>query len=249
MLTDTTTRQSDRLTEIDLSPRSSEAKGSTHVGAKSRGAVRDLADRILAGGLFLLASPVLLLAGLAVWIEDGRPVIFRQNRVGRNGIGFQALKLRSMRLVGVGSMVTAEGDSRITRTGRILRKYKLDELPQLWNVVRGDMSLVGPRPEVPRFVDLSNSMWQEVLSVRPGITDATTLIFRNEESLLKGQADPERYYREHLLPEKLRLQVGEVRNSSFWSDMRVLGMTVYYSFLPSRFDADSIRRILLEKVQ
>jgi lipopolysaccharide/colanic/teichoic acid biosynthesis glycosyltransferase len=210
--------------------------------------MRGLVERFLGGVLFAVAFPILLVAAVAIWWEDGFPILFRQQRVGQKGILFPALKLRSMRnAVTQGPLITAGGDSRITRTGRFLRAYKLDELPQLWNVFRGEMSFIGPRPEVPKFVDMGDPLWKEVLAVKPGITNASTLLFRDEEKLLRGQADPERYYREILLPEKLQLQVKELTNRSLWNDLRVVAMTAYCSFVPSRFDADSIRRIFLEK--
>src|SRR5207249_11392098 len=113
-----------------------------------------------------------------------------------------------------GVRITASTDERITRVGGVLRRYKLDELPQLWNVARGDMSLVGPRPEVPDFVDMSVPIWRRVLSVKPGITDVTTLAYRHEEELLAGVADPEKHYREVILPAKLDLNAQYIRKRS-----------------------------------
>jgi len=132
-------------------------------------------DRILAGLSLLVCAPLLLFIAVAIWCEDGRPVLFRQVRIGRFGIEFELFKFRSMRRNQTGRVLTAEGDRRVTRSGRFLRKYKLDELPQLWNVVRGDMRLIGPRPEVPQFVALADPVWNAVLQVKPGITDLATL--------------------------------------------------------------------------
>src|SRR5205814_5896559 len=115
------------------------------------------------------------------------------------------LKLRSMKAMSMGRRITARNDTRITAVGRRLREYKIDELPQLWNVFRGDMSLVGPRPEVPEYVDLSDPRWQTVLSVKAGITDLASLVLRNEERLLSEQMDAEIFYRDWLLPQKLEL--------------------------------------------
>jgi lipopolysaccharide/colanic/teichoic acid biosynthesis glycosyltransferase len=130
--------------------------------------------------------------------------------------------------------VTARGDDRITGIGRFLRRSKLDELPQLWNVVRGDLALVGPRPEVPRYVDLANPQWQEVLRVRPGITDPVTVALRDEETLLAGAADPERFYREELQPAKLRRYIEYLEARSAATDVHVLYRTVLAVLFPGR---------------
>jgi lipopolysaccharide/colanic/teichoic acid biosynthesis glycosyltransferase len=116
--------------------------------------------------------------------------------------------------------------------GAFLRRFKLDELPQLWNVLRGDMDLVGPRPEVPEFVDMRDPVWSAVLEVRPGITDVATLLYRNEEALLAGSPDPERYYVETILPAKLQMNVDYLRRRSFSLDLRLILLTVWYSVLP-----------------
>ena len=147
--------------------------------------------------------------------------------MGRGGKTFLIYKLRTMRNASDGALVTARGDGRITPVGRILRKTKLDELPQLWNVVRGDMSLVGPRPEVPRYVNLDDPLWKEALSVRPGITDPVTLELKDEESVLASVAgDRERFYREELQPAKLRGYVAYARSRSWLTDIEVLYRTV-----------------------
>ena len=132
----------------------------------------------------IIAAPVLALAALGIAFTSRGRIIFRQSRVGQDGRIFVLYKFRTMRIGQVGIQVTAGDDSRVTYVGRLLRKTKMDELPELWNVLKGDMSLVGPRPEVPRYVDLNNSKWQRVLKVRPGITDPLTLRLRNEEELL-----------------------------------------------------------------
>jgi len=175
-----------------------------------------------------VASPILLVtAGLVAATSPG-PVLFRQQRVGRGGRPFILLKLRTMKAAPEGSQLTAAGDARITPVGRWLRRFKLDEIPQLWNVVRGDMSLVGPRPEVPRYVD-DSPLWRQVLAVRPGLTDPVSLRLHDEERLLAGVAaggdDPERFYRERLLPWKLR-GYGEYLESRSWAtDLGVLVAT------------------------
>jgi lipopolysaccharide/colanic/teichoic acid biosynthesis glycosyltransferase len=210
--------------------------------------VREKLERVMAAGAVLVGSPVIAIAALAIWAEDGFPVFYRQQRVGKSGRPFQVLKLRSMRNE-AGATLTASGDSRVTRVGRILRRYKLDELPQLWNVVRGDMSLIGPRPEVPRFVNLQDPLWQEVLTVKPGITNATTLLYRDEEAILAGVPDTERYYAEEILPRKLALHCEHIRSRSAFFDCKVLALTVYYSLIPAAFNESRARHILFPEVR
>ncbi|MCA2963457.1 MAG: sugar transferase [Acidobacteriota bacterium] len=206
--------------------------------------MRNLVDRVVClAGLVALAPVLVVIAGLVRW-GDGGPVLFRQVRVGRCGRSFVLLKFRSMRVDPGGPAITAAGDGRVTRLGRWLRAYKLDELPQLWNVVRGDMSLVGPRPEVRRYVDPGDPVWQRVLSVRPGITDLATLVYRNEEQLLAGSAEPERFYREEILPEKLRLNLRYFELSCWGRDWRLLAMTVGYSLRPAGFTPETVLRRL-----
>src|SRR5579883_1121990 len=193
-------------------------------------------DIVLASCGILLATPLVAAAAAAIAIEDGFPVFFRQNRVGTGGRLFRLWKLRSMRQNKRGHSITAGGDARITRTGRVLRRYKLDELPQFWNVLRGDMSFIGPRPEVPEFVDAEDPSWRCVLSQRPGITDFATLVYRNEESLLAGCADPEQVYRERILPSKLALNIEYFNRRSLRSDLKLLVLTARYSLFPSDID-------------
>ncbi len=202
-------------------------------------------DRILAGLGLLVAAPVLLLIAAAIWLEDGRPVLFRQVRVGRFGTRFELFKFRSMRWSQSGKSLTAEGDGRVTRLGRILRKYKLDELPQLWNVIRGEMNLIGPRPEVPQFVAISDPAWSVVLQVKPGLTDLATLAYRNEEQILAGYADIDRGYREVVLPAKLALNREYLMKRSVWSDIKLLALTIRYSFVPTDFTTQQIKQAVL----
>lgn len=176
----------------------------------------------------VVSSPLLILAGLLVWSSSPGPILFRQQRVGRFGKGLELLKFRSMRVENKGPQVTATGDARVTRVGRLLRKSKLDELPELWNVARGDLSLVGPRPEVPRYVNLKDPLWQRVLEARPGITDPVTLRLRNEEELLAScEGDPERFYLNTLQPYKLHGYVHYLRKRTWRSDVNVLLGTVF----------------------
>jgi len=162
--------------------------------------MRSWLDRLVALICAVLHAPVFGLLAAAILLESGTPVIFRQIRVGRYGVPFTIYRFRSMYADTDGAAITRRNESRITPLGRILRTLKLDELPQLWNVLKGDMALVGPRPEVPKFVNLAEPTWQTVLSVRPGLTDQATLRYRDEERLLEHAADVESYYRDEVLP-------------------------------------------------
>jgi lipopolysaccharide/colanic/teichoic acid biosynthesis glycosyltransferase len=171
--------------------------------------------------------PVLAVGWCAATISTRGNGLFRQVRVGRDGEPFEVLKLRSMRpLPGVGSTVTTSGDARITGTGAVLRRFKLDELPQLLNVLRGEMSLVGPRPDVPGFADLLRGGDRIVLSVRPGITGPAALAYRHEEELLASVPDPERHNREVIWPDKVRINRDYVENWSLARDVGILLATV-----------------------
>jgi lipopolysaccharide/colanic/teichoic acid biosynthesis glycosyltransferase len=186
--------------------------------------------------------PVLLaLAALILW-RDGSPVFFSQMRVGKRGKLFRIWKFRTMHAGSEGSTITAAGDRRVTRLGAALRKCKLDELPQLFNVLVGDMSLVGPRPEVPEYVQLEMPIWQAVLQVRPGVTDLATLLYRDEEKLLGTSSDPNTLYRETVLPAKLIINLGYLSYRSIWRDLNLIFLTICYSLFPKRFDPDLIKR-------
>lgn len=189
--------------------------------------MKRLLDVVGAAVGLVVTSPLFLVAALAVRLESRGPVIFRQERVGRYGESFEILKFRTMRVGVSGTQVTSGRDPRITRSGRWLRSTKLDELPQLLNVVRGEMSLVGPRPEVPKYV----AEWPEdarhlVLSVRPGITDPASIEFRREAEVLAEADDPERHYVDVILPRKVSLYCDYVRTRSFSGDLRVIGDTL-----------------------
>ncbi len=200
-------------------------------------------ERMAAALGLLLLSPLLFFIGCMIVREDGFPVFFRQTRVGRGGRAFSLLKFRSMRMRCAGTRITAANDPRLTRFGAFLRRYKLDELPQLWSVIRGEMSLVGPRPEVPAFVGLNDPVWNEVLRVRPGITDLASLVYRQEEDLLAHSSNPEAYYRDVILPAKLALNLHYMRVRSFWRDVKLIVLTVRYSFVPAGFDASRVREM------
>jgi lipopolysaccharide/colanic/teichoic acid biosynthesis glycosyltransferase len=172
-------------------------------------------------GLVMLA-PVLAVTAVAVKLSSRGPVLFRQRRVGLNGRSFDILKFRSMRPDLAGPAVTAAGDARITGVGRFLRRSKLDELPQLWNVLVGDMSLVGPRPEVPRFVARFPADYARILAVRPGLTDYATLEFLEEESVLASSPDPEVAYVERVLPVKIAFYHRYLERMSLRTDVALL---------------------------
>ena len=175
----------------------------------------------------LVLWPLLLLGWIAAAASTRANGFFIQKRVGMHGRIFKLLKLRSMRnRPGVQTTVTTRQDPRITRVGSLLRKTKMDELPQLWNVLVGDMSLVGPRPDVPGFADKLTGDDLVVLSIRPGITGPASLEFRDEEELLAKQADPEKYNREVIWPRKVELNRNYVANYSFWMDLVYIWRTI-----------------------
>jgi lipopolysaccharide/colanic/teichoic acid biosynthesis glycosyltransferase len=196
---------------------------------------RSLDVAAAAGGLVLL-SPLLLLVSLLIKLDSPGPVFFRQVRVGLHGRHFRIYKFRTMSVAqeAGAAEITVAGDARITRTGHWLRRYKLDELPQLIDVLRGTMSLVGPRPEVPRYVAHYPPLWRErLLSVRPGITDFASVRYRNENEMLARADDPEREYLDVVLPTKLRYALHYVDNPSLTNDLRVLGLTLRTVFMPT----------------
>jgi len=176
-------------------------------------------------GLLVLA-PLLLLAAVWIKLDSPGPALFRQTRIGRFGVPFTIHKFRTMR-VEPGAAITAGADPRITRSGQVLRQTKLDELPQLWDVLRGAMSLVGPRPELPRYVELYPAdMRERVLAVRPGITDPASLAFSHEAELLAAAADPEREYREVVMPAKLKLSADYAASASLATDLQLILRTL-----------------------
>lgn len=179
----------------------------------------------LAGLLVLL--PLLLILWTAIVFGTGRPGFFCQTRVGRKGRDFLLYKFRTMTIQRGAEEGSFEAGSvaRVTPIGRVLRRTKLDELPQLWNVFRGDMALVGPRPEVRKWVEAYPDQWVPVLAVRPGITDPASIEFRNEEATLAASADPEATYANEILPRKLALYEDYIREQSLWLDLKILLQT------------------------
>jgi len=179
----------------------------------------------------LLLSPLFALVALALKLDSAGPVFYRAQRVGRNGVPFRLYKFRSMVVDADkrGPGITATGDARITRVGRFLRRTKIDELPQLINVLKGEMSLVGPRPEDPRYVALYTPEQRRVLAVRPGITSAASLAYRHEEQLLAGE-DWETVYRTRVLPDKLAIDLAYLERRTFASDLKLILQTIVAVF-------------------
>ena len=185
---------------------------------------------IVASGLGLLVlSPLFLIIAIWIKLDSKGPIFYRQVRVGWHNKDFRIFKFRSMRVGSdKGSLVTIGGrDPRVTRSGYWIRKFKLDELPQLINVFIGDMSLVGPRPEVRHYVDYWTEEQIHVLDVRPGITDPASIKFRNENELMEKAEDPEKYYIEVIMQEKLKLYLDYVNNHSFWGDIGLIFKTFW----------------------
>lgn len=197
--------------------------------------MKRLTECVVAIIALIALSPLLAALSIAVLVDSPGPVVFRQRRVGQHGHVFWIHKFRTMTASSSGPQITTDGDPRVTRAGRLLRRTKLDELPQLWDVATGRMSLVGPRPEVPRYV----AMWPEtvkskVLSVRPGITDPASIVFRYEELLLADAPDPEVAYVESLMPRKLEMYADYVDTRTGWGDVRILIETIVAVVTPSR---------------
>ena len=183
---------------------------------------------IVASGLgLLILSPIFFIMAIWIKLDSEGPVFYRQVRVGKDNKDFRIFKFRSMRVgADKGSLVTIGGrDPRITRSGYFSRKYKLDEFPQLINVLKGDMSLVGPRPEVRHYVNYWTQEQMHVLDVRPGITDPASIKFRNENEWMEKAADPEDYYIHVIMQEKIRLYLEYVKNANFWYDIKLIFRT------------------------
>lgn len=185
-------------------------------------------DALISFVALILLSPLLLLIAVLVKLTSRGPALYWQERVGRDGHVFRIAKFRSMTANAEqnGRTITAAGDERVTPVGAILRKLKLDELPQLWNVMCGEMSLVGPRPELPLYVELYTPAQRQVLSVSPGITDPASIAYRHEEQILRSSEDPEALYREVVLPHKLLLNLGYIKSMSFFSDVAIIFRTL-----------------------
>ena len=189
--------------------------------------MKRLFDIFASGCGLILLSPIFIIVAIWIKLDSQGPVFYRQTRVGRYNKDFRIFKFRSMRVGSdKGSLVTIGGrDPRVTRSGYFIRKFKIDELPQLINVFTGDMSLVGPRPEVRHYVNYWTPAQMRVLDVRPGITDPASIRFRNENELLEKADDPERYYIDVIMQEKIKLYLEYVEKSSFWYDIKLIFQT------------------------
>ena len=191
-------------------------------------ALKRAMDIVISGGALAVLWPVLLLIAVAIKIDDPGPVFYRQVRVGRDGKEFRIFKFRTMVVDAdkKGLQITVGRDNRITRMGRLLRKTKLDELAQLINVFVGEMSLVGPRPEVPKYVNLYTPYQRQVLLVRPGITDYASIAYRNENDMLEDAEDPEKMYIDVIMPDKIELNMKYLREISPAADIRLIFGTI-----------------------
>ena len=189
-------------------------------------------DILVAAIGLVLFAPLFLVIAILIKLDSKGPVFFRQQRIGRNFRAFEIYKFRTMVQMAsrLGKPITYGNDSRITRAGRLLRKAKLDELPQLINVLKGDMSFVGPRPEVPQYVELFRRDYMEILTVRPGITDLASLKYRDEASLLGEAVNPEEEYVNHVLPDKIEMAKDYLQRSSFVFDLSVIVKTIFRVF-------------------
>lgn len=188
---------------------------------------KSLFDRIASFFGLLVLWPILLICAILIRMKmPGGPVIFTQKRVGKDGKLFTMYKFRSMAVGHGGSSVSVAGESRITPLGAKLRKYKLDELPELWNVLIGNMSFVGPRPDVPGYADKLEGESRMILQLKPGITGPASLKYRNEEELLAVQADPIKYNDEVIFPDKVRINLNYLRHWNFWLDIKIIIYTI-----------------------
>lgn len=190
--------------------------------------MKRLFDLVFSIAGFIILSPVLFFIACAIKKEDGGPIFYRGERVGQHGNIFRIIKFRSMVVNAekIGGSSTADDDPRITRVGKFMRKYKLDELPQLINVLKGDMSFVGPRPEVQHYVNIYTEEEKAILTVKPGITDWASLWNSDEGAILAGSSDAEKTYMEQIRPEKIRLQLEYVRRQSLLTDLTIIVQTV-----------------------
>ena len=178
-------------------------------------------------GLIVL-FPLLIFISLVIMIDANGPVLFSQKRVGKDGKLFTLVKFRTMMVNhNINNTVTTEGDDRITKFGLFLRKYKLDELPELWNVIKGDMSLVGPRPDVPGYLDTLKGNDKNILKLRPGITGVASLKYYDEEDILASQDNPLKFNDEVIYPDKVRLNLDYYYNNNLWVDIKIIFATIF----------------------
>jgi lipopolysaccharide/colanic/teichoic acid biosynthesis glycosyltransferase len=190
--------------------------------------LKRLFDLVSAGLVLVVLFPVLTVIAFAIVLDSKGGIFYRQTRVGKNGKTFRLYKFRTMRPNSDKLQITVgHRDPRVTKIGYLLRKYKLDEFPQLINILKGEMSVVGPRPEVPKYVELYTPEQREVLSVRPGLTDYASLKFVDESELLAASENPEQTYREEIMPAKLKLGREYVQKQSFFTDLKIIFQTLF----------------------
>lgn len=204
--------------------------------------IKRLFDIIVAGVGLLMLSPLMLLTALIVKLTSPGPVIFQQSRVGKDLRLFSIYKFRTMIVHAEksGRLITPAVDPRVTKCGRILRKFKFDELPQLLNVLNGDMSIVGPRPEVPKYVLENQNDFEQILKVRPGITDLASIRFRNESEILGISDDPEKIYRTKILPEKIKLAKRYQEENNIFLDIRIIWTTLKVIIFPDSIETSTL---------
>ncbi len=210
--------------------------------------MKRLFDLLFSSIGLLLLQPLFVATAIMIKVDSTGPIFFRQERIGKNFRRFMIYKFRTMVVNAEkkGLRITSGGDRRVTKVGRMLRKFKIDELPQLFNVLKGDMSLVGPRPEVEEYVTLYEKDYREILKRRPGITDVSSIIFREEEAFLNNQVDPEGYYKKILLPEKIRLAKEYIEKSSFLYDLKLVLNTLHRIFYPPDVSRDGYRQKIIQ---
>ena len=190
-------------------------------------------DILAAASLLAMTLPLLALAAVLIKLDSEGPVIFSQDRVGRRFNRFRLFKLRTMNLRGVGTAYTLGADPRITRVGRWLRRYKIDELPQLWNVLRGEMSMVGPRPVIPELAEEFEWGYVRLLAIRPGLTDPASLKYCNETEILETVVDANRYFKRIITPDKIRISLGYLKRANAWTDLVLMAQTALALAFPA----------------
>ncbi|MAC96400.1 MAG: glycosyl transferase [Flavobacteriales bacterium] len=190
--------------------------------------MKRLFDILSSAIAFILLSPILIVLAVAIMIDSKGGIFYKQKRIGKNGKAFMLYKFRSMRTGSdrKGLITVGSNDDRTTKVGRFIRKYKLDELPQLINILKNEMSVVGPRPEVEKYVQLYTAEQQKVLNVKPGLTDLASLAYINENEILGQAKDPEKTYVEQIMPAKLRLNLEYIEKQSFWFDLQIIAKTL-----------------------
>lgn len=195
--------------------------------------IKRVFDVVSSAIVLLVLSPAFLIIAISIKLDSKGPVIYKQMRVGKDNCNFYLYKFRSMRVDSdkYGLITVGDKDSRITKVGYFIRKYKLDEFPQLINVIKGNMSIVGPRPVVRSVVELYTPEQMEVLSVRPGLTDPATILYRNESEILASVEDPEQYYRTVIMPNKLKLSINYLHNASMVQDIKLIWLTLSKVFI------------------